>query len=252
MKIDVSKLNITLPEGVSKKTEPSLQPDGVSVKFTVTGDKEVSGNIGVAYNSGSPVNCKLTVQNTPVKEATLLKIADNVLGVVAGKDFTLKAEFDMPPVLEKAKIVVPSDWTVKEAAKVEGNFIIAVYTTKDITDTAKMSVTYGSVTKELTIKVQDPALNSFLTLTSDKPEYTVGEDIILTATYKNNVAEKDKPKLSGSLPEGVSEKTPLASSGKTWTVTYTSNSTGEKQFTFIAYEGDKSSQVARSCKVTVK
>lgn len=247
MKIDVSKLKLTLPEGVTKKSEPTLDPDGVSVKFEVTGNKANSYDIGVAYDNGEPLNCKLTV-----KDATLLKLYDNILGVIAGKTFTVRAQFDMVPVLSNVHISVPSDWTVSKEAYIEENDVIAVYTTKDITATAKVSVEYLGVTKELTIDVRDPNTNSFLTLTSDKPEYTVGEDIVLTATYKNDVAEKDKPKLSGSLPEGVTEKTPLASSGKTWTVTYTSSSTGEKQFTFIAYEGDKSNQVARSCKVTVK
>lgn len=252
MKIDVSKLNITLPEGVSKKTEPDLQPDGMSIKFTVTGDKEVSGNIGVAYNSGSPVNCKLTVQNAPVKEATLLKIADNILGVVAGKDFTVKAEFDMPPVLEKAKITVPSDWTVKEATKVEGNFIIAVYTTKNITDAAKISVTYGSVTKELTIRCSDPAKNTFLSMDSDKAEYNVGEDITLICNYKYDVTDEDKPELSGKTPEGVKEKTPLYKEGKTWKVVWTAETAGSKTFSYVAYKGQGPAQAGRNCTVTVK
>lgn len=62
MKIDVSKLNITLPEGVSKKTEPVVQPDGQSVKFEVTGDRVTSGNIEVVYNDGKSGSCGLTVK----------------------------------------------------------------------------------------------------------------------------------------------------------------------------------------------
>lgn len=247
MKIDVSKLHINLPDGVTKKSEPVLDPDGVSVRFVVTGNKAEAYDIGISYNNGEPVNCKLKVQ-----DATLLKIADNILGVSAGSSFTVRAQFDIQPVLSKANITVPSDWIVSKAAAVEGNDIVAVYTTKDINASAKISVEYLGVTKELTIDVRDPNFNSFLTLTSDKAEYSVGEDIMLTATYKYDVVDKDKPALSGALPEGVKEKSPLTKSGKTWVTTYTAETVGEKQFTFVAYQGDKVHQVARLCKVTVK
>lgn len=245
MKIDVSKLKVTLPEGVTKKSEPTLDPDGVSVKFKVTGDRANSYDLGVSYDNGEPVNCKLTV-----KDATLIKIYDNILGVVAGKNFTVRAQFDLAPALSDVKITVPSDWTESVKAYIEGNDVIAVYTTKNIVETAEVSVEYKGQVKKLNINVRDPQINSFKTLESDKSEYSVSEDIVLTATYTHDVAEKDKPEV-GQLPEGVTEKTPLASSGKTWTATYTSTTPGEKTFTFVAYKGDKINQAARMCKVTV-
>lgn len=246
MKIDVSKLHITLPEGVSKKTEPTVQPDGQSVKFEVTGNKVTSGNIEVVYEDGKSGSCGLTV-----KDATLIKIYDNILGVVAGRDFTVRAQFDLAPALADVKITVPEDWTVSRAAYIDGNDVIAVFTTKNIVETAEVSVDYKGQVKKLNINVRDPQINSFKTLESNKAEYTTGEDIIITATYSHDVTEKDKPEV-GQLPDGVTEKTPLTKSGKTWTATYTSSTTGEKSFTFIAYKGDKINQATRMCKVTVK
>ena len=247
MKVDLSKLKIELPEGVTKKTEPKIGSDGTSATFVVHGDKAVDGNIGVTYKDGNPVNCHILV-----KDATIKKIYDNVMGVVAGKDFTVRVEFDMPPVLSEVQISVPSDWTVSKEAYIEGNDVIAVYTTKNITDAAKITVSYKGTSKELTINVRDPQINSLQTITSDKSEYTTGEDIVLTLNYKHNVEDKDKPELTGSLPEGVTEKTPLAKAGKTWTVTYTASTAGEKAFTFTAYKGDKVNQASRMIKVTVK
>lgn len=247
MNINLSKLNVVLPDGIIKKGEPKLNQDGASVTFTVTGKKPVTGSIGVSYNGSKSVNCKLTVE-----DAVLLKIDDNILGLPAGSNFTLRAQFDSVPTLDRATIVVPADWTIESDAKVEGNDIVAVYTTKDINPTAKVSVEYAGVTKELTLYVRDPSINSFTSLASNKTEYSVGEDIVLTANYKFNVEDKDKPEVSGSLPEGVSEKTPLAKDGKTFTVTYTSSTPGSKVFSFIAYKGDKVNQSARSCTVTVK
>lgn len=72
--------------------------------------------------------------------------------MVAGKDFTVRAQFDLAPALADVKITVPEDWTVSKAAYIDGNDVIAVFTTKNIVETAEVSVNYKGQVKKLNIK----------------------------------------------------------------------------------------------------
>lgn len=68
MFLDTKKLQITLPEGVTKE---EIKIEGNNVKFNVTANQDGDFNIQATYNGGSPISIPLTVK-TPTYSTSKL------------------------------------------------------------------------------------------------------------------------------------------------------------------------------------
>ena len=223
MAIDVKKINIVLPEGVTKKGEISLKGNiaELEVVGATVGQKEISAN----YDGGVSKSVTLTVTDVTVFQELVTEPAGEV---VAGGEVKLIAKFSKAPVLSELAIQKANGFTVKEEAKVVGNNIEATYTAGDVAmENCEFTANFRTDTTVKSARInilEKPAVLSEVQV--EHAEIRIGAKSKVTAVF-------DKAPKIGEVqvvvPEGLTKDGEPALEGKNVVVTVTGKVAGAQK-----------------------
>lgn len=223
--IDVKKISIVLPEGVTKQGEISLK--GNEAELTVIGTTVGPKLISASYDGGAKKTTTLTVTEVTQFTAVRTEPADSVY---CSEQVKLIAEFSRAPKLEEVKVTAPPSFVQVEAPKVVGHNVEATYTaagTPQLNSEFSVNFRSGTVEKTVQINVEEkPALLE--SVDASKKTARVTDETTVTFTFdKEPVLDQMDIRPSS----GLSVKTPAAVAGRTITVTYTCNTAGSQTVT---------------------
>lgn len=230
MAIDIKKINVVLPEGVSKVGELSLQ--GNIAELTVVGSTVGVKNISASYDGGEAKQASFTVTDATLFNTLTLEPADKVY---PGEVVKLVAAFSKVPVLEEVEILAPAGWAVKTPAAVKGNNVEAEYTAGTIiTPNAGFTVTFrkGEAEKQVTIAVE--AVDAVMgEITADPTTIKVGAK---TKAIVNFDKQPELSKFAVQCPEGLTQDGAGKVVGNSIEVSFTGKTAGPAQIGFTYAE----------------
>ena len=247
MAIELSKLNIVLPEGFSVTKEPAIEDNKVTLE--VTGNAEAEGILLAKYDGDSE-----SISIASRKYAKLVEFGNkNIHGLRAGIKYIVTAKFDsvVDPTLVSIKL--PAGWALTGKTLSEDKLVVQfeLLTPSESRDQDTLVLEYRGETSEYKVDVID-APNTFTAMTTKASVYSLGKEFEVELTYTKDITDKDLPteitpsaglKLVSNTPEVV---------GKKAYYKFVGEKTGEQSIIMIAYKGDKHNQAARVCKVTIK
>lgn len=194
MAIDIKKINVVLPEGVSKVGE--LQLKGEIAELVVLGETIGKKLISVSYGDTEAKTGELLVTDaTLFRDVTLSPTTEVTLGEMV----TLTAVFSKPPVLDEVVITSPEGFNEHTPPAIQNNNIVAQYIAGgEPTEAATFEVTFRETdTKQASIKVNElPA--AIQRLEASKSSVRVGEEFTLSAIFDK--APKDASEAVFVIP----------------------------------------------------
>lgn len=223
MAIDVKKINIVLPEGVTKKGEISLKGNVAELEVVgaTVGQKEISAN----YDGGASKSVTLNVTEVTVFQDLVLEPAGEV---VAGGEVKLIAKFSKPPVLGELDVQVATGFNIKEAAKVVGNNIEVIYTAGDIAmNDVEFTANFRTDTTVKKVKInilEKPAVLSEVQV--EHAELRIGAKSKVTAVFDKAPVLSE---VQVVIPEGLTKDGEPALEGKNVVVTVTGKVAGAQK-----------------------
>lgn len=247
MAIELSKLNVVVPEGFTISKEPAIEGD--KVKLEITSDVEVKGIILAKYDGDSE-----SISIASRKFAKLVEFGNkDIHGLKAGFKYVIPAKFDsvVDPTLTGLKL--PLGWALTNKTLSEDGLIVnfEVLTPNEAREQDVLTLTYRGETSDYTLNVIKSA-NMFMSVKTKASVYEIGREFEVELSYSNYITDEDLPteitpseglKLVSNTPEVV---------GKKAYYTFVGETSGEKTVTMVAYKGDKQNQAARMCKVTIR
>lgn len=223
MAIDVKKIKIVLPEGVTKEGEISLKGNVAELKVVgaTVGQKEITAS----YDGGVSKSVTLTVTEATVFQELTLEPANEVN---CGGEVKLIAKFSKAPVLSELAIQMANGFTVKEAAKVVGNNIEATYTAGEVAmENCEFTANFRTDTTVKSAKiniVERPAVLSEVQV--EHAEIRIGAKSKVTAVF-------DKAPKIGEVqvvvPEGLTKDAEPVVEGNNVTFTVTGKTAGAQK-----------------------
>lgn len=236
MAIDVRKINVILPEGVTKVGEISLKGNEAELQLegVTVGSKEISVN----YDNGEAKKTTLVVTEETIFNTLSLEPGDQVF---AGGDVKLVASFSRVPVLGEVAITKPVGFTEKTPAAVKGNTVEAVYAAGEVvTDKAEFVVNFreGKAEKKASLAVLErPAVMQSVDV--EPKEVRIGVDAKITVVF-------DKaPKLTDvrfNVPAGLTQKGEATTRGNNVELMVTGKAAGSQVVT-VSHLSDENKTV---------
>lgn len=230
MAIDVKKINIVLPEGVTKQGEIALK--GNEAELTVIGTTVGPKVISASYDGGVSKTVTLTVTEVTQFDKLTTEPANKV---VCEGTVKLVAAFSRVPVLSEVSITHPLGFNETVAPAVVGHNIEATYTASNTPQLgAEFKVDYrsGTVVKTVSIDVEEkPAVLQNL---------TVSKGIVRLNETVRATFEFDKPPVLSKIElkptAGLTQSVAPAVEGNNIVVSYTGNTAGTQNVIGV-YEG---------------
>lgn len=247
MAIELSKLNIVVPEGFTISKEPALE--GNKVTLEVTSATEATGVLLAKYDGDSEA---ITIASR--KYAKLVEFGSkSVLGLRAATRSKVAAKFDSAVDMTLTSIELPLGWSLvgKALSGDAKTIVFEVLTPNEARKQDVLTLTYRGEVTEYKVDVLKFD-NSFMSISTKASVYNIGTEFDVELTYFNDIRDEDLPtvitpseglKLVTKSPEVV---------GKKAYYTFVGEKAGQQTVTMIAYKGDKQNQAARMCKVTIK
>lgn len=236
MAIDVKKINVILPEGVTKVGEISLKGNEAELQLegVTVGSKEISVN----YDNGEAKKTTLVVTEETIFNTLTLEPGDQVF---AGGEVKLVAEFSRVPVLGEVAITKPVGFIEKTPAVVKGNTVEAVYLAGEVvTDKADFVVNFreGKAEKTASLAVLErPAVMQSADI--EPKNVRIGVDAKITVTF-------DKaPKLTDvkfAVPTGLTQKGEASLRANTVELMVTGKTAGQQTVT-VSHLSDENKTV---------
>ena len=220
--IDIKKISIVLPEGVTKQGEISLK--GNEAELTVVGTTVGPKLVSASYDNGPSKTSSFTV--TEVTQFTEL-VTEPAKKVYCGDPIKLIAKFSKVPVLSEVEILAPAGFTVTEKAKVVGHNVEVTYEaagTPSLNAEFRVDFRTGTVVKTVQVNVEEkPALLQFVD--ASKKTARVTEETTVTFGFD----KAPKLELMELRPSaGLTVKEAAKVEGNNIVVTYTCNTAGSQ------------------------
>lgn len=226
MAIDVKKINVVLPEGVSKVGEISLE--GNTAELTVVGSTVGPKTISASYDGGTSKSGMLTVTEATVFNILAITPSDQVF---IGDSVKLIATFSKTPIITEVNVLAPAGFVATAEPAVKGNNIEATYTAGGpVTDNAKFVVNFrdGEDEKEAVIKVlEKPAVLQTVKATPESVRVSGESKVVLTFDKEPELA-----KMEEVIPAGLTKTLGPVLNENTIEYTLTGKTAGAQEVVF--------------------
>lgn len=219
MAIDVSKINVVLPEGVAKVGEISLK--GNEAELVVVTSSVGSKEISASYDGGASKSTILTVTEATIFNTLVLEPADEVY---CGEDVKLVATFSKTPILSEVAITPATGFTVKVEPAVVGNTVEATYTAPAVAaenNVFAVSFREGEPKEAIIDVVEKPAVMGAPTI--DPASIRIGATTTMTIPFDK---APDATLLTLAVPNNVNQNGDPTVDGNNIVVTFTGASAG--------------------------
>lgn len=178
MAIEVSKISLTIPAGLTQKGEITVDQSAKTAKVVVTGATAGTHTVSVSYDGGAAQTCTVTVTPVPAfsGEPTAAPASIEV-----GADSTITQAFNVSGVnVADVTVTVPAGLTTKTAAAISGTTLTLVVTGASA-GAHDVTLAYKGVTKTVTVTVAEPT--TLKTVNASPTSVQVGSDSTVTMQF---------------------------------------------------------------------
>lgn len=230
MAIEKTKIQLTVPEGLTQKGDIIIDDARKTAKVVVTGKTVGSQEVSVSYNGGE---AKKVIINVTVAPAFSGDPTATPAAVEVDADVTVTQAFTVDGIqVSEVEITATAGLTKKGEPTISGKTLTAKYTAKTPGEQT-VTLKFKGVTKTATVTVN--ALPVFAGEPTVNPaQIEVGADVTITQKFDKAGVKVADVALTPSA--GLTLKTAAAISGTTLTVVYTGKTAGA-QTVGIAYGG---------------